>query len=109
MVTNKLYLDDRNDEYIIMCKFGSHTISGYSVTGEGPPKEKGPYNSCLLYRSRVSVSEISFTRNSAYITHRFLHVKSSLFKACKFILLRWEAFKYWVQWPSQFLCVTSSE
>ena len=27
MVTNKLYLDDRTDEYIFLCKFGSHTIS----------------------------------------------------------------------------------
>ena len=38
MVTNKLYLDDKTDEYIILCKFGSHTISGYKVTVVGPPK-----------------------------------------------------------------------
>ena len=37
MVTNKLYLDDRTDEYIMLCKFGSYTISGYRVTGVGPP------------------------------------------------------------------------
>ena len=28
MLTNKLYLDDRTDEYIILCKSGSHTMSG---------------------------------------------------------------------------------
>ena len=38
MVTNKLFLDDRNNEYIVLCKFGSHTISGYRVTGVGPPE-----------------------------------------------------------------------
>ena len=31
-VTNKLYLDIRTDEYIILCKFSSHKISGYRVT-----------------------------------------------------------------------------
>ena len=38
MVTNKLYLDDRNNDYIVMCKLGSHTISGCRVTGVGPPE-----------------------------------------------------------------------
>ena len=38
MVTNKLYLYDRTDEYIILCKYGSHNISGYTVTGVEPPK-----------------------------------------------------------------------
>ena len=42
MVTKKLYLDDRNNEYIILCKFGSHSISGYTVTGVGPPKHPPP-------------------------------------------------------------------
>ena len=36
MVTNKLYLDDRNNDYIVLCKLGSHTISGCKVTGVGP-------------------------------------------------------------------------
>ena len=38
MVTNKLYLDDRNNDYIVLCKLGSHTISGCRVTGVGPLK-----------------------------------------------------------------------
>ena len=38
MVTNKLYLDDRNNEYIVLCKFVSHTISGCRVTVVWPPK-----------------------------------------------------------------------
>ena len=38
IVTNKLYLDDRNNDYIVLCKLGSHTISGYRVTGVGPPE-----------------------------------------------------------------------
>ena len=46
MVTNKLYLDDRNNEFIVMCKLGSHTISGCRVTGvaptEPPPPPPGP-------------------------------------------------------------------
>ena len=44
MVTNKLSLDDRNNEYIVLCKFGSHiyTISGCRVTGVGPPKPPPP-------------------------------------------------------------------
>ena len=42
MVTNKLYLDDRNNEYIVLCKFGNHTISGYRVTGVGPPEPPPP-------------------------------------------------------------------
>ena len=42
IVTNKLYLDDRNNEYIVLCKFGSHTISGCRVTGVGPPKRPLP-------------------------------------------------------------------
>ena len=42
MVTNKLYLDDRNNEYIVLCKFGSHIISGYRVSGVGPPKPPSP-------------------------------------------------------------------
>ena len=37
MVTRQLYLDDGTVEYIILCKFGSHIISGYRVTGVGPP------------------------------------------------------------------------
>ena len=41
MVTNKLYQDDRTDEYIILCKFGSHNITGYTVTGVEPPKAPG--------------------------------------------------------------------
>ena len=42
MVTNKLYLDDRNNDYIVMCKYGSHTISGCRVTGVGPPEPPPP-------------------------------------------------------------------
>ena len=44
MVTNKLYLDDRNNDYIVLCKLGSHTISGCTVTGVGPlePIPPGP-------------------------------------------------------------------
>ena len=42
MVTNKLYLDDRTDEYIILCKFGSQTISGHRVTGVEPLKPPSP-------------------------------------------------------------------
>ena len=42
MVTNKLYLDDRNNEYIVLCKFGSHTMSGCRVTMVGPPKPNPP-------------------------------------------------------------------
>ena len=38
IVTNKLYLDDENNDYIVVCKLGSHTISGCRVTGVGPPK-----------------------------------------------------------------------
>ena len=38
MVTNKLYLDDRNNDYIVLCKLGSHTISGCRVKGVGPPE-----------------------------------------------------------------------
>ena len=36
-MTNKLNLGDRTDEYILLCIFGSRTISGYRVTGVGPP------------------------------------------------------------------------
>ena len=36
------YVDDRTDEYIVLCKFGSHTISGKRVTGVGPPKPPSP-------------------------------------------------------------------
>ena len=42
MVTNKLYLDDRNKDYIVLCKLGSHTISGCRVTGVGPPEPTPP-------------------------------------------------------------------
>ena len=42
MVTNKLYLDDRNNDYIVLCKLGSHTISGCRVTGVGPPEPPPP-------------------------------------------------------------------
>ena len=42
MVTNKLYLDDRNNDYIVLCKLGSHTISGCRVTGVGPPEAPPP-------------------------------------------------------------------
>ena len=42
MVTNKLYLDARNNDYIVRCKLGSHTISGCSVTGVGPPETPPP-------------------------------------------------------------------
>ena len=41
MVTNKLY-NDRTDDHIILCKFGSHTISGYRVAGVGPSKPPLP-------------------------------------------------------------------
>ena len=42
MVTNKLYLDDRNNDYMVLCKLGSHTISGCTVTGVGPPEPPPP-------------------------------------------------------------------
>ena len=42
MVTNKLYLDDRNNLYIVLFKFGGHTISGCRVTGVGPPEPPPP-------------------------------------------------------------------
>ena len=42
MVTNKLYLDDRNNDYIVLCKLGSHTINGCRVTGVGPPEPPPP-------------------------------------------------------------------
>ena len=42
MVTNKLYLDDINSLYIVLCKFGSYTISGCRVTGVGPPEPPPP-------------------------------------------------------------------
>ena len=42
MVTNKLYLDDRNNDYTVLCKLGSHTISGCRVTGVGPPEPPPP-------------------------------------------------------------------
>ena len=38
MMTKKLYLDDRNNDYIVLCKLGSHTISGCRVTCVGPPE-----------------------------------------------------------------------
>ena len=42
MVTNKLYLDDRTNDYIVLCKLGSHTISGCRVTGVGPAEPPPP-------------------------------------------------------------------
>ena len=38
MVTNKLYLDDINNDFIVLRKLGSHRISGCRVTGVGPPE-----------------------------------------------------------------------
>ena len=60
MVTNKLYLDDRNNEYIVLCKFGSHTISGCRVTGVGPPEPPppGPGKQKKPGLNRVKSSEI---------------------------------------------------
>ena len=42
MVTNKLYLDDRNNNYIVLCKLESQTISACRVTGVGPPESPPP-------------------------------------------------------------------
>ena len=42
MVAHKLHLDVIIDQYIILCKFGSHTISGYRGTGVGPPNPTPP-------------------------------------------------------------------
>ena len=42
MVTNKLYLVDRNNDCIVLCKLGSHTIRGCRVTGVGPPEPPPP-------------------------------------------------------------------
>ena len=42
MMTNKLYLDDRNNDYIVLCKLRSHTISGCRVIGVGPPEPPRP-------------------------------------------------------------------
>ena len=42
MVRNKLYLDDRNNDYIVLCKLGSYTISSCRVTGVGPPEPPPP-------------------------------------------------------------------
>ena len=67
MVTNKLYLDDGTDEYIILCKFGSHAISGYSVTGVGPPK--GPPPHCPRKRKIVKTAKIYF-QNFNYNSRR---------------------------------------
>ena len=52
MVTNKLYLDDRTDEYIILFKFGSRTMSCYIVTGVGPPKLPQPLGPRKLKKAR---------------------------------------------------------
>ena len=42
MVTNKQYLDDRNNDYIVLCKLGSHTINGCRVREVGPPQPPPP-------------------------------------------------------------------
>ena len=42
MVAHKIHLDVIIDQYIILCKFGSHTISGYRGTGVGPPNPPTP-------------------------------------------------------------------
>ena len=42
MATKKLYLDGTNNDYIVLCKLGSHTISGCRVTGVGPPEPPPP-------------------------------------------------------------------
>ena len=52
MITNKLYLDDRNNEYFILCKFGSRTTSGYRVAGIEPP--------LILVLYRITESTRSF-------------------------------------------------
>ena len=54
MITNKLHLHVRTDEYIILCKFDSHTISAYRVTGVGPPKPSpGPQKPKKVGLNRV--------------------------------------------------------
>ena len=43
IVEIQLYLDFRNDEYIILCKFVGRTISDFKVIGGGPSSPRpGP-------------------------------------------------------------------
>ena len=53
LVTNKLYLDDRNNDYIVLCKLGSHTIRGCRVTGVGSPPVLGSKKKPGLNRVKI--------------------------------------------------------
>ena len=59
MVTNKLYLDDRIDEKIIMCKFGSHTIRGYRVTEAPIPPVPGSSKKPGLNRVKLYILHVN--------------------------------------------------
>ena len=69
MVTNKLYLDARNNDYIVRCKLGSRTISGCCVTGVRPPEPppvQGSKKEPGL--NRVKRDGQGFSRNIGMIT-----------------------------------------
>ena len=59
MVTNKLYLYNRNNDYIVLCKLGSHTISGCRDTGVGPPEPPPPRSWKAKKRVNNRVKRIS--------------------------------------------------
>ena len=73
MLTNKLYLDDRNNDYmyIVLCKLGSHTISGCRVTWVGP--QEPPPRSWEAKKSPVWIGlkwASSIFRNAALMATR---------------------------------------
>ena len=76
IVTNKLYLDAKNNDYIVRCKLGSHTISGCSVTGVGPQepppavqgsKKKPGLNRVKRVKYLRVVKGISVTRDRPFL------------------------------------------
>ena len=55
MVTNKLYLRDKNNHHIVLCKLGSHTISGCRVTGVRTPEPPRSWEAKKPGLNRVNI------------------------------------------------------
>ena len=65
MVTNKLYLDDRNNDFIVLCKLGSHTISGCRVIGVGPPESPPPPHPVQGSKKKPSLNRVKVFARTA--------------------------------------------
>ena len=74
-VTNELYLNVRNDEYIILCKFGGRTISHFEIIGGGPPKPPLPHLPGPSKPKKPGLNRVKSYNRKCLTSHQHINIQ----------------------------------